>query len=389
MRRFIAGDPLRAVAALSVLTYHMAFGAAGLYAAGGDRAARFDDAFGPLGPVLANLDLGLYVFFVLSGYLLARPFLRAIVLGDPLPGLGGYLRNRALRIVPAYWFVLSLTLLRHGPVGASPDQILAMYGFGQVYDPSPATGLVVQAWTLDVEVAYYLVLPLAAGALAWALRGRGTPAGRLWAVLGLLALVFAGSLALRMVGSGTDQYERLLPTMIFAFVPGIALAALELWGRARGGEHAGPGWLQGGRRGPAVALGLLPATLALVVVYVATDPGALARRAGLAALGTGALVAAPLVLQWTRRRCWRAFDNPVMDWLGVRSYSIYLVHFAIGVELVPVVRHLGSAWAAFLVLMALATPLSVLAAALVYRFVERPFLSWKRHRRPVPVRSAA
>jgi peptidoglycan/LPS O-acetylase OafA/YrhL len=201
--------------------------------------------------------------------------------------------------------------------------------------------------------------------------------------------VFAGSLALRTVGPGTDQYERLLPTMIFAFVPGIALAALELCGRARGAEHAGPGLLQEGPRGPAVALGLMPAALALVVAYIATDPGALAQRACLAALGTGALVAAPMVLQWTRGRCWRALDNPVMDWLGVRSYSIYLVHFAIGVELVPLAREAGSAWAAFALMMALATPLSVFAAALIYRFVERPFLNWKRARPAVPVRSAA
>ena len=299
------------------------------------------------------------------------------------------MRNRALRIVPAYWFVLSVTMALHGPVGASPDQILAMYGFAQIYDPGPGTGLMVQAWTLDVEVAYYLALPAAAAALAWLMRGRGSPADRLWGVLGLLALVFAASLALRTASTDTDRYDRLLPCMIFAFVPGIALAALELWGRARGAEHAGPGWLHAGRRGPAVALGLLPGALALLVSYLATDADALARRAGLAALGTGALVAAPLVLQWTRGRCWRSLDNPAMDWLGARSYSIYLVHFAIGVELVPVVRQLGSAWAAFLVLMALATPLSVLAAALVYRFVERPFLNWKRHRRPVPVRSAA
>ena len=69
-----------------------------------------------------------------------------------------------------------------------------------------------------------------------------------------------------------------------------------------------------------------------------------------------------------------------MDWLGVRSYSIYLVHFAIGVELVPLARQAGSAWGAFALTLALCAPLSVAAAALVYRFVERPFLAWRARR---------
>jgi peptidoglycan/LPS O-acetylase OafA/YrhL len=258
-----------------------------------------------------------------------------------------------------------------------------MYGFAQVYDPGPATGLMVQAWTLDVEVAFYLVLPVAAAALAWALRGRLGPRGRLWTVLALLAVVFGGSLVLRSLGSDADQYERVLPTMIFAFVPGIALAALELLGR----ERRGPAWLHAGRRGPALAVALLPAALGLAVLFAATG------AAALAALATGALVAAPLVLQWTRGRCWHVLDNRVMDWLGVRSYSIYLVHFAIGVELVPLARHAGSAWAAFALTLALCAPLSVTAAALVYRFVERPFLGlrmrWKREGGTVPVRSTA
>ena len=368
--RFIAGDPLRALAALSVLAYHMAFGAALLSTAGGSRDERFADAFGPAGRVLGNLDLGLFVFFVLSGYLLARPFLRAIVDGEPRPATGRYLRNRFLRIVPAYWFVLTVTLVLHGTVGSSPGEIASMYGFGQVYDPSPATGLMVQAWTLDVEMAFYLVLPVGAVALAWGLRGRLTPAGRLAAVLGLLAAVLVGSLVVRELGPQTDQFQRLLPSMLFAFVPGIALAALEL---------RVPAWLRA--RGVAIAIGLLPIALLCFVLYAASDPHANARRALLAAAGAGALVAAPLVYQWSSGRAWRALDNPVMDWLGARSYSIYLVHYAIGIELVSLARDAGSAWGAFGITLALDLPLSLIAAALVYRFIERPFL---RLRAPRP-----
>lgn len=49
---------------------------------------------------------------------------------------------------------------------------------------------------------------------------------------------------------------------------------------------------------------------------------------------------------------WRGLDNPVMDWLGARSYSIYLVHYAIGLELVSLAKQAGSAWQPFLRLRA-------------------------------------
>jgi peptidoglycan/LPS O-acetylase OafA/YrhL len=159
--------------------------------------------------------------------------------------------------------------------------------------------------------------------------------------------------------------------MLFAFVPGIALAALEL---------RVPAWIRAHGRGLAIAL--LPASLACFVAYAATDVGSNAARAFLAAAGAGALVAAPLVRQWSRGNAWRALDNGTMDWLGARSYSIYLVHYAIGLELVSLAREAGSAWAAFGITLGLDLVLSLIAAALVFRFVERPFLRLRSGRRP-------
>ena len=53
--------------------------------------------------VIGELRLGLVCFFVLSGYLLARPFVRAALDGTPMPRLGTYLGRRAARILPAYY----------------------------------------------------------------------------------------------------------------------------------------------------------------------------------------------------------------------------------------------------------------------------------------------
>ncbi|HEX4622819.1 MAG TPA: hypothetical protein VH231_00060 [Solirubrobacteraceae bacterium] len=68
--RFGAGDGLRALAALAVVGFHAAVIAS---------AAAPGHASGPVWAVASHLDLGLYVFFALSGYLIARPFARSLV----------------------------------------------------------------------------------------------------------------------------------------------------------------------------------------------------------------------------------------------------------------------------------------------------------------------
>ena len=57
---------------------------------------------------MPNLAYGVVLFFTLSGFLLYRPFAASIVRGERLPSVRGYLRNRALRILPAYWAILFL-----------------------------------------------------------------------------------------------------------------------------------------------------------------------------------------------------------------------------------------------------------------------------------------
>src|SRR4051794_8284389 len=126
---FLAGDGLRAVAALSVLIFHTIELVVrkqfhGNYALGFGAAP---------GRVLMSLNDGLYIFFVLSGYLLSRGFARAIVEGRERPSLRRFGVSRVLRIVPAFWLTVTLTLLIRGTSGAGIGQILALYGFAQVY----------------------------------------------------------------------------------------------------------------------------------------------------------------------------------------------------------------------------------------------------------------
>jgi len=81
-------EGLRARAAIAIITLHT-----WAYSSG---------SFGQLNQLFADLDQGLTLFFALSGFLLYRPFAAALLDRRAMPGSRAYLRNRALRIIPAY-----------------------------------------------------------------------------------------------------------------------------------------------------------------------------------------------------------------------------------------------------------------------------------------------
>jgi peptidoglycan/LPS O-acetylase OafA/YrhL len=379
--RFAVGDPLRAVAALSVLVYHVALGV-GIFRGAENTVP--GGAFEPQGLAPAieaatgHLDLGLYIFFVLSGYLIARPFVRAFVAGDPAPAVVPYARNRLLRILPAFWLVLTVLLVLNGTLGAPAREVLGTYAFAIAYIDTPLINLAAQSWTLLVELVYYLLLPLVALA-ATALLGRRAGAGA------RLALVAAGALGLGLASLAwlnerpPDFHEP--PASMWPFVPGILLAAveIELEPRLRGRAF----W-----RWPAVAL--VAAGVALLALSTGLPGEHEVTRALLIAAGTGAVVAGPLLLQWSTGGTWRVLDNRVAHWLGERSYSIYLVHLGVIYMLRDLATGPDDPEAGFWLLLAVAVPVTIAAAAVSYRLFELPFLRrrarWRR--RPAPAGSA-
>jgi peptidoglycan/LPS O-acetylase OafA/YrhL len=148
--RFPCFDGLRAIAALSVLGIHTAFDSG------------FTSSDHTFGSYTARLEFGVEVFFVVSGFLLYRPFVAAAMNGTAAPDRWKFWVRRLKRIVPGYWAALLLvTYVLHadslGPAWYDP---LVYLGFGQIYVPSLSLGGLSQAWTLDIEMTFYLVLPL-------------------------------------------------------------------------------------------------------------------------------------------------------------------------------------------------------------------------------------
>lgn len=358
---FAAGDPLRGIAALAVAAGHV-IGIALLSwlidrREGGAIVGL--DAYGAAGDAVGSLGTaGVSVFFVLSGYLLSRPFVRAAVLDDRRPSLVRFARNRVLRVVPAYWAVLTvlvLTVVLTGVEEAGAGDLLTLYAFAGGQE-RPIALWVGHGWTLDVEMQFYVVLGLGGGILALA-RGRA-PA----LAVGALAVALAGWSFAAHSTWGFNVVD--LGANAGRFSAGIALAALEVSRHAPRRAH----------RSTAALFAAGVAALAAISV-AQEDPGNPLRNLGfpLLTLAAGAVVAAPLVWQWGGGRPWRALDNAVLRWAGTRSYPIYLVHVPVYAGLCQLVPGAGYRERSLLLLL-VGVPLALLAAEALHRFVEVPFL---------------
>lgn len=367
----IAGDGLRALAALMVLIFHGYLGVV-LFVVEPGRGVDW----GAFGDLAVRLNAGLYVFFALSGYLVGGPWVRAWLRGSGFPRPLAYLARRARRIVPAFWVVCVALLLWFGSSGAGGRDVLALLAFGQVWVEGPVQTVLPHGWTLDVEVMFYVALPVLT---ALGLRATGVPASaatRRRTLLAALALAFLGGLALRSgPAAGLEQAgARNLLTFAWAFVPGLLLAALEPAGRAR---------LEGRREGRAVALALGAlglASLASLALFD-LDDGRLPTLLAYAGCG-GGLVGGALVWQWATGAAPRGLDTRAAHALGRWSYGIYLVHVGVGRELVEhVPAALGPAAALIFVLGGMLA-VSVALAALSWWLVEKPAITGRRPRRP-------
>ncbi|MCB1249821.1 MAG: acyltransferase family protein [Acidimicrobiales bacterium] len=155
-----------------------------------------------LGPFIARLDISVPMFFVMSGFLLFRPQAAALVAGRDLPSMRTFYTKRVLRIVPAYWVALvGLGILFGLQIASVRDWIanaLLLPALGYPAEVCNASGTchvgygITQAWSIGVEATFYVLLPLGAWALGRLAAGR-TRRGRIAVVTGgLVALYLAG-----------------------------------------------------------------------------------------------------------------------------------------------------------------------------------------------------
>lgn len=326
-----------------------------------------------LGKFLALGWIGVLVFFLLSGFLLAQPFIAWRRRQGPRPDTAAYLYRRVLRVFPAYYFQLIVLLLLAwfngqtliSDLRSALTHIFMLFHLGSL--PAPIVGV---WWTLPVEFGFYLALPVLALSM-----NRSTGVSLL--LIGALALSmfhhYLGDLWLHEQSiQDRSNFARQMPGYLCIFAMGCA---------ARWYWHDLHAQLQ---RSPALSPLIASIALMLLVWMMYIIP---LEQDGLQFWtnpyfyylwkpAVGAIVAI-LVLACTDPRPWfsRLLSSRLFTWLGDISYSLYLWHLPI----ILMVADRAASWglnspSQWLLVMAL----TLLIASLSARLIERPFIALGR-----------
>jgi peptidoglycan/LPS O-acetylase OafA/YrhL len=377
-------DTLRAIASISVVATHTSFWA-GVYGAG------------LLGAMTQRLEVGVAIFFVLSGFLLSRPWFVQQAGGRPADGVRRYAWKRALRVLPVYWVVVVVALLvLPENRGLSWTRWLENLLLVDVFRHDELPHGLTQMWSLSTEATFYVALPALAVGLLAVMR----PGWRPGRALLLLAVGCLASLAWIAVSSadpdqGAAWVRRGLPAYLTWFAAGMALAVVDVDRRTpeprlarvtaaleRASALPGTCWLLAGAVFVVASTPIAgPASLAF-----SSPSEAVCRH--LAYVAVALLLVTPSVLGDPSSRYARAMARPWARHLGHTSYSLFCCH-------IVVLELIGDRFGFRLfdsdpfVLLVVTLGLSLVVAELLYRTVELPFLRLKDRRRPRDATSAA
>lgn len=372
MRFFEGGDPLRGWMLLAVIVWHTAGWAVSV------RHPAPEPDFGQygttIGAALQATQISVWVFFALSAYLLSRPFVAAAfgqARGFPDPGR--YVRHRIGRVVPAMWAVMVIALVMYGTLGSSTGDIVAMFGFSQVWQPAAVNGAVGHAWSMDVEAVFYVALPLV-GWLCWSAMRRWKGIGGWLAVAILLVVaVVATVLCSTWLPAETPPMHSPIGALV-AFLPGVAFAVLEI----RLGTRIAR-W----RHTPAI--GVATTLLGLLVAYKLSSWTRLGSAEAIFynAASAGLIVGGVVLWQLSGRRTWAILRWRPVVWLGERSYSIFMIHGIAIFELRSLGVDASSLWGHFLLYFAGGAAFAIVLGVILHHLIERPLTRLSRGERPI------
>jgi peptidoglycan/LPS O-acetylase OafA/YrhL len=310
-----------------------------------------------LGSEIGLAGAGVRLFFVISGYLISHILMSARSKGGARGQiLRAFYARRTLRIFPAYYFalgisfVLSLEGMRETALWHLFYATNILFFLTNDWNPWPADHL----WSLAVEEQFYLVWPIL---LLFA------PLKRYGLAIVLAFVVMFASRGLLLWAFPNDEgpaLQLLMPVHLDAFAGGALLALAE----ARG-------WLRPSVKAVIVLLGIVLAPLALGSGEWSQTSYYLVGYT----LEIFTFAAMIIFARYGGKAAQLTLGNAAIVFLGKRSYGIYLYHnfiFAAFV-FVPGETLQRAGWRPLLV----GSLLSILAASLSWRYVERPLLHFK------------
>lgn len=376
--RFPLIDSVRGIAATGVLVCHAA---ALIYA---PLMSPYNNWASVLGIVAVDC------FFVTSGFVLYRPFVLARARRAPEPSIGSFLTRRLFRITPAYWVALTLTAML---VPAVVPGVLTAHGWMYYllvsnYAPHGmyAGGMTV-AWTLEIELTFYLALPLIAVAIR-RLSPPGLSIGRELAAAAVLLIMGVGVVSAVAITESSTVLLRSLAGTVGWFAIGMGIAALSVAAEMRKFAPGRARWL---RHLPSLLwIGAVAAFIGAVMQHdfpTSTDPNPLVTpttyliMVSLCIL-SGTFIVVPAMLRSRGRGIVaRVLATPLLRWLGQISFGIYLYHYPIIYLLKKTALLPAAATPRAIVLIGLTFVCTTACAALSWYLVERPFIRMSRRRR--------
>lgn len=385
-------DGLRALAVIAVIVYH----ADSRWLGGG--------------------FLGVEVFFVISGYLITLLLVAERERTGSI-SLGSFWMRRARRLLPALWLLLTLLAVwcavwERDRLGMLRGDTLGGFFYGanwfQIWTGSSYTSSFAFAplrhlWSLAVEEQFYIVWPLVMWVLLRRVRPRTSPVLAVWFVVCALGVAVMTAVIHRTGPVGTvtetpDQYMSFLGRQVlrtdflylgtFSRASGLFLgAALAMvwrpWALVRRGLRDGNKVFDTLGVAALAALGWMCWTFRDVVRGETQHAYDLLYRGGFLMVGLASVVAIMAVTKPRSILGRYVLGNPVLVWVGTRSYGIYLYHWTI-FQLYRKTTGTPLTLREFAGLMAV----TVVITEMSYRLVELPVragklgLAWRRWRNP-------
>lgn len=349
-RRYITGlDGIRAIAVIMVLAYHL-------------KLALFKSGF-----------LGVTVFFVLSGYLITG-ILISEVEEEGTIDLKNFWLRRIRRLVPAVMSMAVVIIFVSAVVNriiftkGCKDFLASVLGFNnwwQIFNkvsyfeaagvPSPFT----HCWSLAIETQFYLIYPLILLGIYKLVKSRGAgraKRGLLFAGVTLLLALISVILMIVLFDPQQDASRVYYgtDTRAFSLLFGALLAILWEYRMVPRRLSASVNMVLGS-----------VSFAALLVMTIAINGSSNFWYRGGQFVGT--ILTVLMVYAVSGRKTWlsRFLSNPVLKWIGDRSYSIYLWHYPI---ILLISKGIKASWWITLIEIVL----SVVLAELSYRFIETP-----------------